>query len=183
MIKMAATAQISHAHDPARVLDGINQALCGKLKDKYVTGAYVFIDPLAKVIKYSGAGHPAMLLVRRDSGKIEEIDETGLILGLFGNAEYRSAEIPMSNYDTLVLYTDGITEAEDRHGKMFGVDRLKRCAAEHKRSSVTDTLDAILEQVNLWTGGKSVAAPDDDITLIVASCAVEPLAVANTIRP
>lgn len=179
MIKMAATAQISHAHDPARVLDGINQALCGKLKDKYVTGAYVFIDPLAKVIKYSGAGHPAMLVLRRDSNEVEEIEENGLILGLFREAEYSSVDIPMSNYDTLVLYTDGITEAEDKHGEMFGLDRLKSCAIDHIRSSVTEISNAIIEQVNSWTGGKSGSDPDDDITLIVADCAAEPLAGTN----
>ena len=183
MVKLAAVAQMSHAHDPARVLCGINQALCGMLNDKYVTGAYVFIDPLAKQIKYAGAGHPAMLVLRRDSNEVEEIEENGLILGLFGDAEYSSVDIPIGNYDTLVLYTDGITEAEDKHGEMFGMDRLKSCAKDHIRSSVTDTSNAIIEQVNSWTGGKSVSDPDDDITLIVARCTTEPLAGTNAIHP
>ncbi|MDK1081681.1 MAG: PP2C family protein-serine/threonine phosphatase [Anaerolineae bacterium] len=174
MVKMAVAAQHSNASDPAKVLYGINQALFGKIKDKYVTGAYVFIDTSENTIRYAGAGHPAMLVLRQNGPVVEEVEENGLILGLFREAEYTSVDIAMNDNDTLVLYTDGITEAEDENGEMFGLEGLKRCVVEHAHSSVVDVSDAILNRVHSWTNGKSVSDPDDDITLIIARFRANP---------
>jgi sigma-B regulation protein RsbU (phosphoserine phosphatase) len=170
MVKMAASAQLPEASDPARVMDGINKALCGKLKEQFVTAGYVFLDSQSGLIKYSGAGHPPLLVVRGDGSGIRELEENGLILGVFPEAEYRSVEIEMSASDRLVLYTDGITEAENSAGKMFGVEGLKNTVAAGSAATAKDTLNEVLAAVHAWTEGRSATDPEDDITLLVAKC-------------
>ena len=62
MLKIALSAQVAHAADPAQVLLGLNQALCGKFQHHYVTAAYLFVDMQKRTLTYAGAGHPPLLL-------------------------------------------------------------------------------------------------------------------------
>ena len=61
MLQVALTAQAAHASEPERVLSGLNQALCGKFEQNFVTAAYMFIDMEKKIMSYAGAGHPPLL--------------------------------------------------------------------------------------------------------------------------
>jgi phosphoserine phosphatase RsbU/P len=70
MLKVALAAQSSHAFDPARVLAGLNESLCGKFKDHFVTAAYIFVDMEKNYIRYAGAGHPPLLLWRAYSANV-----------------------------------------------------------------------------------------------------------------
>ena len=69
MLKIALAAQSECASDPARVLSGLNEALCGKFKGHFVTAAYIFIDTEKKTITYAGAGHPPLVLRDHSSGQ------------------------------------------------------------------------------------------------------------------
>jgi hypothetical protein len=116
MLKVAFAAQLADAQDPARVLAGINRALCGKFEEHFVTAAYVFLDLEKSVLHYAGAGHPPILVTPRTnriSVAIEsrEIEANGLMLGLFPDAEYSAIEVPLGAGDRVLLYTDGILEA------------------------------------------------------------------------
>src|SRR5947209_9916150 len=62
MLKIAFAGQVDHAEDPARVLAGLNRALCGKFEEHFVTAAYVFVDLNTCVLRYAGAGHPPLLM-------------------------------------------------------------------------------------------------------------------------
>src|SRR5271169_5106469 len=70
MLQVALTAQGAHASDPARVLSGLNRALCGKFEHNFVTAAYVFVDMEKKLLTYAGAGHPPMLFWRKSPGNV-----------------------------------------------------------------------------------------------------------------
>ncbi|HTQ97579.1 MAG TPA: SpoIIE family protein phosphatase, partial [Candidatus Acidoferrum sp.] len=83
MLQVALTAQKTHASEPAKVLAGLNHALCGKFTQNFVTAAYVYLDLEKNQMRYAGAGHPPLLLYRASSGKTERILENGLILGMF----------------------------------------------------------------------------------------------------
>ena len=72
MVKIAFVSQLPHASDPARVLTGINQILCGKLENDFVTAGYFFIDTKKLSVTYAGAGHPPLLLWRGAEQKIYE---------------------------------------------------------------------------------------------------------------
>jgi hypothetical protein len=85
MLKVAFAGQAPHASDPTRVLTGLNQARCGKFKEHFVTAAYLFVDLERRLLHYSAAGHPPLLLASRTEGEAREIEENGLMLGLFPN--------------------------------------------------------------------------------------------------
>jgi sigma-B regulation protein RsbU (phosphoserine phosphatase) len=95
MLKVAFAGQISHARVPARVIAGLNQALCGKFEDHFVTAAYLYVDLDTKILRYAGAGHPPLLFRSHSNGGAQAIEQNGLFLGMFPEAEYSSIEIPV----------------------------------------------------------------------------------------
>src|SRR5499427_1572496 len=90
MLQVALTAQAGYASDPARVLSGLNHALCGKFELNFVTAAYVYVDMEKKLLTYAGAGHPPLLFWRKSAGNVSEVVENGLFLGMFPEATYAS---------------------------------------------------------------------------------------------
>ncbi len=95
MLKVAFTSQAPHAQDPARVLSGLNKALCGKFEEHFVTAAYLYADLDARTIRYAGAGHPPLLVSSRSNGLAQSIEQNGFFLGMFPEAVYSSIEFPM----------------------------------------------------------------------------------------
>src|ERR1700722_9481774 len=120
MVKVAATAQLANASDPAALLAGMNAILCGNTQDQFVTAAYIHLDAAARTFRYSAAGHPAMLLLRH--GEVTEIVENGLILAAFDYATYTEITRPLEAGDRFLLYTDGVIEADNSRGDAFGQD-------------------------------------------------------------
>ena len=86
-----------------------------------------------------------------------------MVLGIFPDNNYEQAELPLGPGDRLVFYTDGITEARNPAGDEYGEDRLTAAARRAHRDSIDAMKDALLADVNQFTGGKF----DDDATLIV----------------
>src|ERR1700722_7648946 len=99
MLKIALAAQVPHAADPAQVLSGLNQALCGKFQHHYVTAVYLFIDMAKGTLAYAGAGHPPSLMWGTSSKGVRDVEENGLFLGKFPWATYSSLELPFSAGD------------------------------------------------------------------------------------
>ena len=126
MLQVALTAQFAHASEPGRVLAGLNQALCGKFTQHFVTAAYLFVDMEKSSMSYAGAGHPPLLLWRESTGTACELMENGLVLGQFPEATYSVVQVPVGAGDRTVLYTDGIPEATNPSEQEFGGDRFKR---------------------------------------------------------
>src|SRR5882757_2742405 len=77
MLKIALSSQVGHADDPAQVLLGLNQALCGKFEHHFVTAAYIFVDMQKLTLSYAGAGHPPLLLWGGSQG-LRSVEENGL---------------------------------------------------------------------------------------------------------
>jgi len=90
MLKIALAAQAEHAFDPAKVLHGLNQTLCGKFQHHFITAAYAFVDMEKRTLTYAGAGHPPLLLWGGASVGVRDISENGLFLGRFNFATYSS---------------------------------------------------------------------------------------------
>jgi phosphoserine phosphatase RsbU/P len=165
MLKVAFAGQSALADDPARLLAGLNRALCGKFEDHFVTAAYVFIDMNARVLRYAGAGHPPLLLASRSNG-VRQIEENGLMLGLFPEAAYSATEIPLSNGDRCVLYTDGILEAMSTEQEEFGKARLQQFLEAHCNLSAAQLAGALLDEISRWSGHATGRRQEDDITLV-----------------
>jgi sigma-B regulation protein RsbU (phosphoserine phosphatase) len=168
MVKIAFSSQLPHASDPAGVLCGINEILCGKLEGDFVTAGYLFIDTKRQTASYAGAGHLPMLLWRGSEQNIYECGEKGIILGQFENARYQTVEISLKSGDRFFLYTDGVVEAANASGDLFGVNRLKQFIASHDRLAVGNFADVFVQHLFSWTGKHMNEALDDDLTFVVA---------------
>jgi sigma-B regulation protein RsbU (phosphoserine phosphatase) len=167
MLKVAYAGQAEHATDPARVLAGLNQALCGKFEDHFVTAAYVFIDLGRHVLRYAGAGHPPILYGNRSNGSARSIEQNGFFLGMFPEAVYKSVEISLQLGDRYVLYTDGLPESNSPAGEEFGLARCKQFLESHARLAAAAFADELLGKIALWSTRHAGVSQEDDMTLIV----------------
>jgi serine phosphatase RsbU (regulator of sigma subunit) len=168
MVKIAFSSQLPNAHNPAQVLAGINQILCGKLESDFVTAGYLFMDTEKQTATYAGAGHPPLLLWRGSEQKIYEYREKGIILGQFEDARYHNSELSLKSGDRFLLYTDGIIEAANYAGDLFGWDQFKEFITSHASLPVSQFSDTLIQHIFNWSEKHSEVALDDDLTLVVA---------------
>jgi phosphoserine phosphatase RsbU/P len=167
MLKVALAAQTPQAFDPARVLAGLNQSLCGKFKHHFVTAAYVFVDMDKNSMSYAGAGHPPLLLWRKSIGSASEVLENGLLLGLFSDATYSVVELLVEPGDKAVLYTDGILETRSPSEQEFGPDLLKGFLESNHNLKAEAFADLLLDELTSWSEHPKGDRKEDDITLLV----------------
>ena len=166
MLKIALAAQSANACDPARVLSGLNQSLCGKFQGHYVTAVYVLIDTETQTLRYAGAGHPPLLFRRHDSTDTRGLMENGRFLGYFPEATYAAAEIAFQEGDWVVLYTDGISEAVSSSAEQFGEERLRDFLGYYGIGSSSEFADALFAYLSVWAGRADTRELDDDATLV-----------------
>jgi sigma-B regulation protein RsbU (phosphoserine phosphatase) len=162
MVKVALAAQAPHADDPARVLAGLNRVLAPHLSGQFVTAAYICVDANLRVLTYSGAAHPA-ILIARTGGVMEEIEKNGLMIGPFSFASYENATVQLSTGDLVLIYTDGITEAVNHADEDFGAERLRSALEANGSRGANQIADALLDAVTHWSPGPQ----QDDRTLVV----------------
>ena len=167
MLKVAFAGQAAHAHDPARVLTGLNRSLCGKFEEHFVTAAYLFVDLEKGLLHYSAAGHPPLMLASGAVGNVREIEENGLMLGMFPEAVYSSVEIRVGPGDRCLLYTDGIFEAKNAAQEEFGKSRCKQFLESQREIPAARFANTLLDRVAGFSGYNSTRAQEDDITLLV----------------
>jgi sigma-B regulation protein RsbU (phosphoserine phosphatase) len=150
-------------HEPARMFSHANQFVVDRTEvGRYATLFFGTLDALGR-LQYINAGHLPPLLAR--SGGVELIFKAdSLPLGLFPNAEFGPRFHRLDPGDTLVLYTDGITEAMDAEGNQFGIDRLQEVVMHNSKASVKALQGAILEAVDEFACGAHQA---DDITIFI----------------
>jgi serine phosphatase RsbU (regulator of sigma subunit) len=168
MLKIALAAQAGHADDPAHVLQGLNQALCGKFQHHYVTAAYAYINMETRTIKYGGAGHPPMLMWGNSSQGVRDVTENGLFLGKFDFAAYSSVELPLARGDWALLYTDGISETNSPEGVEFNTERFRQFLAAEKNTSADQLADSLLNELSRYSARTEGQDLDDDITMVAA---------------
>jgi sigma-B regulation protein RsbU (phosphoserine phosphatase) len=148
---------------PARVFNHINHFLCEHAEvGRYATLFFGILHPNGR-LEYFNAGHPSPLLIRR--GKVSELYTEGSFpVGLIPEAEYVASEAELQPDDTLVLFSDGVTEAADPDEQMFGVSRLREVLSAHHEAPLERLQKAVLESVEAFACGASQA---DDITLLL----------------
>ncbi len=149
--------------EPVKVFSHLNRFLCDRAGvGRYATMFFGLLDTDG-TLEFVRAGHPSPLLSRR--GEVSELYTTGSFpIGLVDEASFTSTRIQLEPGDTLLLYTDGVTEAEDRDRNLFQDGRLKEAFGQHQGSSLKTLQDGILSAVAKFTDG---ANQSDDVTLLL----------------
>jgi PAS domain S-box-containing protein len=158
---------------PARVMTLANDALSRDESPGFtsmVTAFLAVIDTRSGVVTYANGGHEPPL-IRRANGEIEELNVGGRALGVMGGFNYQEAATRLQPGDTLVLVTDGITEAR-RNGVLWGKDGMIGFLSHPSRSSPEEIADGLLEAAKAHTGG----GLHDDAAIVVVQVGDFPLA-------
>ncbi len=171
MVKVAIAAQLPHADDPALVLSGMNQVLCGKMQGQFVSAAYLFLDLEARKFRYGAGGHPPLLWWREAEQRVESLEENGLILGVMARAPYSYTERPLAKGDRFLLYTDGLVEGANTADEFFGEERVRAALHDSRGATPTNCARALLDRMAAFAGHSSTRTQDDDLTVIVVDTA------------
>ena len=166
MVKVAFSSQIQYADEPGRILSEVNRVLSGRFEGRFVTAACIYLDADGPLARYSLAGHPPPLLRQHATGKLVELREGGLPLGLFPDVVYPTAAVAFEPGDRLLLYTDGLTDVRDRSGAWFGDGELGPFMAASRAASAGGFLDALMSHLDRWSG-REPGLTEDDLTAVV----------------
>lgn len=152
--------------DPAQLVSLLNLALKENLpQSKFVTLFLGRLDTRTGIIEYANAGHTPPLLVRK--GSVEELTETDLLLGIITRADYINRRIRLDPGDSLILFTDGVTEAENDEGELLGTPTIMARVAPLYGHAATELAGAVESLVVEHVGDQDNFG--DDVTLVVVS--------------
>jgi len=152
--------------DLPRLLQSVNRLFYENTADNsYATLFFGDYDDRTRRLRYANCGHLPPLLLRAD-GSVARLEATSTVLGLFETWSCSVEETFLAAGDSLVLYTDGVTEAARADGEEFGEERLIQTVCAHRSLPVADLLTAIVSAVREFSGPEQA----DDITLVVAKC-------------
>jgi serine phosphatase RsbU (regulator of sigma subunit) len=158
-------AAADNADEPADALARVNRILCVERRSSlFVTAALATVDADTGNVRLASAGHEPPLVIRTN-GSVEPIQAGGTILGAFAQVTYDLVDCRIEPGETIVLYTDGITDTRDPTGAFYGEPRLHRVLAGLPGTSAEDVRDAVLADVREFRGEADVY---DDLTLLVA---------------
>jgi phosphoserine phosphatase RsbU/P len=153
--------------DLPRLLTSVNRLFFQNTDDaSYATMFFADYNDATRLLRYSNCGHLPPLLVRASGTNVERLHSTSMVLGMFEVWQSEITEVMLAPGDTLVLYTDGITEAENRVGDEFGESRLVETLQGLSELPVEQLRDTVVNAVRQFSGDKQ----SDDITLVVARC-------------
>jgi serine phosphatase RsbU (regulator of sigma subunit)/predicted ester cyclase len=155
-------AQARASNSPGEVLEQVNGLLVSDIPaNMFVTCFYAILDTESGRLRYANAGHDLPFLHR--NGNAEELRARGMPLGLMPGMEYEEGEVPLREEDGVLFYSDGLVEAHDPKGEMFGFPRLRALVAEHGKDR-RFLGDSLMEELYSFVGEDW--EQEDDITLL-----------------
>jgi phosphoserine phosphatase RsbU/P len=178
MLKAVFSAQSARAEDPSQVLVGLNNSLCGKFEDYFVSAAYLFIDAEKQIFRYAAAGHPPLIAGSVNGAKpavFQALESNGFLLGIFPDATYCNLERPFVPGDRCVLYTDGVIEAKNAAEEEFGIPRSRSFLETKSSLAAAPVLAAFLDEIARWSGKAEGRTQEDDITLVAIDYQPSPM--------
>ena len=164
MVLGALSMEFRSRTEPQEVLNRVNQLLCQKsLPSQFVT-LFLFLLSQDGGGQFISAGHNPAYLFRSATGKIEELVPDAFVLGMFDSASYESRTFRLDKGDILVVYSDGLTDAENPDGEMFGEERLLEIIQQAAPSGSHAVEQTFLKTIEDFTKGMPQT---DDITFVV----------------
>jgi phosphoserine phosphatase RsbU/P len=171
-----ALSAMSLGTDPAIVFNHVNKFLCSHAEiGRYATMFFGILDQ-AGHLEFINAGHPSPILLRRGVAE-EAFSEGSFPVGLVPEAEYTAVCLKLEPGDTMVLFSDGVTEAMDPAEELYGVPRLRELLNGRLECPLEDLQKCVLESVETFTRGASQA---DDLTLLIVRYRATAAAGADT---
>jgi len=164
MAKLAMTAAAKER--PDQLLEGMNRLLAPQIpQGRFVTMGSSLYDPVTGQLLWSRAGHPPALLLRRATNEVARLLGEGFAVGFFEDSTYSLCEDRLEVGDTLIMFTDGITEAQDLSGEAFGIDRLATALrGTSADQSSADMLRSVLDAFDAFRGERLIR---DDVTVVL----------------
>ena len=164
MVLGALSTEFRAGVEAPEVLNRINRLICDKsLDDQFVT-LFVFVMNPDGTGEYIGAGHNPAFVFRSATAKVERLTSEHFFLGMFDSAVYESRPLQLSNGDVLVVYSDGVTDAENRDGQMLGTARLLEVIRREAPAGGAALERGLLRAIEEFTGG---TPQSDDITFVI----------------
>jgi phosphoserine phosphatase RsbU/P len=161
--------------DLARVIEGLNRIIYdSSTSNRFVTFFFGEYDPVARTLDYVNAGHNAPMLLRPSTHDgfcnpevecmVQRLDTGGPVLGIFPDVHYEQGRIQLRPYDSLIAFTDGISEAMNAGFEEWGEERLITAAKVSTHLSAQDIVTAVIAGTDKFTAG---APQSDDLSLVV----------------
>jgi sigma-B regulation protein RsbU (phosphoserine phosphatase) len=147
---------------PAHVLETVNRHFFDSTApERFATLFFGLYDDRTRGLRYVNCGHVAPLLLRA-SGELETLDPSATMIGAFRRWSCDEREVTLRSGDTLIIYSDGVTEAESPTGDDFGEERLVRCLRQSRGMPARALVHCIVEKVNEFSHGSRF----DDVTVV-----------------
>jgi phosphoserine phosphatase RsbU/P len=164
--RSAIRTQANRLGTPSETLGVLNNFLFEDLDnaDYFITLFYLQYDITSQQLSFANAGHPPPLLLSPFQRECRQLDADGMILGVRKNIIFEEKTTTISNGDLILLYTDGLTEAENPDGDFFGVERLSEVFIQNAHHSPEKIIDALLKHLKQFCQSESFK---DDITLMI----------------
>lgn len=145
---------------PAPTLAAVNRGVLSEIPQGMVTMLYARLDLTRGELRVANAGHTFPLIV---NGTVTEMELSGLPLGVDHESDYAEATVRLDPGDTVVLYTDGVIEAERPDGTIYGFERLQALVATNNRLKPRALMALLLHELRAWSEGSQ----SDDVTMVV----------------
>ena len=156
-------AQLETNQSVSELMTRLNSMLCrSTTPETFATLFFAILEPERKRLRFSNAGHNYPVLINAQ-GEIRYLEKGGLLLGVMDDIRHEEDEVKLSSGDVVVFYTDGVTEADDSNGIMFGEERLEQIIRDERGGSAGEVLEKILQEVEQFSGRASY---QDDITMV-----------------
>jgi len=164
--RSAIRSQANWPGSPAKTLTILNDFLYQDLDtaDYFITLFYLQYNIDKKQLSFSNAGHPPPLLLKKEELQCTELDAEGLILGVRKNISFEEKSLVMESGDLIMLYTDGLTEAENPAGEFFGIAPVCQILHKHANHSPQVIIEIIIYELKQFCQSKSFK---DDVTLMI----------------
>jgi sigma-B regulation protein RsbU (phosphoserine phosphatase) len=166
-VRSALRQRLSLPGSISQVITDVNQQLAEDLEDsgQFVTLFYLTIDPVMQLLEWVRAGHDPAIFYDPTVNEFLELDGKGMALGIDKNWHYeQNRKVNFNRGSIILLGTDGVWEARNDKGQMFGRKSICNVLRSHANADPGDIIDAIIEQIKNF---RKTNAPEDDLTLVI----------------
>jgi sigma-B regulation protein RsbU (phosphoserine phosphatase) len=167
MVKVAVFNGAERGQSPTRIIQELNRTLCKEAPGQLASAVYVELNQAGNLARYTAGGQPPPLLWRRGAQRLDPLDSAGLVLGVRREEPYEDNTLYFAKGDRLLIYSDGLTEAENGKGESFGDAVLPDLFVLKQNLSAETFAEALLQSVLAWSVADSRPGQADDITFVI----------------